>query len=37
MTQVPWPEGYTNERKGLLFHIAMDEELPDYLQYDFEV
>ncbi len=37
MNQVPWPKGHTNERKGLLFHIAMDEELPDYLQYDFEV
>jgi superfamily II DNA or RNA helicase len=37
MNLVPWPEGHTNERKGLLFHIEMDEDLPDYLQYDFEV
>ncbi len=37
MKQIPWPEGHTNDRKGLLFHIALENELPDYLQYDFEV
>ncbi len=37
MNLVPWPEGHTNERNGLLLHIAMDDELPGYLQYDFEV
>ncbi len=37
MKKIPWPEEYSNDRKGLLFHISMDEELPDYLQYDFEV